>query len=109
MARKRKTADEKRAEWAEAEHRVWVYFKEDLEAAAGFAEAQALTLKTPAQGAPGRGYYSNLAFFLREFAVPAGSNQKERTMYLNLVRRIDAARQLKPGVRERLERELRAN
>ena len=106
---KRKTDAEREAEWSAAEARVWVRFRGKLEAAAGHDEALAISLDTqerPAPDAPGYRYYSNLAFFLGTFTVPGGSGHEERALYLELVRRIDAAAELKPGVMERVERDL---
>ncbi len=104
MTRKRKMADEKRAEWAEDEHRVWVRFIEKLNAAATMGAAGAIGRdyrERPAAGKPGRLFYTNLLCFLGGI-VPAGSTSEERKAYLALVRRAPET-DFKPGVRERLE------
>jgi len=76
-------------ERGEAEQRVW----EDLR----------FKLAAPPPDAPGRRHYANLAIFLQRFQVPVHSSQAEKEAYLQLVRRLEAAGQLKPGVGKQLE------
>jgi hypothetical protein len=68
------------------------------------ALALALDPHAPASGQPGRMYYSNLAFFLGNLAVPGGSDALEKTLYLALVRRIKG--EMGSDTFERVQREL---
>jgi hypothetical protein len=97
MARKRMTADERRQAEHEAVGKQWRVFMPKLEAASSMVAAQALVREAPGQGVAGRQFYSNLGFFLQSFEIPSGSNDTERRLYLEFVRRQDAAGELKPG------------
>lgn len=96
---KRKTEREQRAEWETKEAGVWERFSERLAAARTFREADDVISDSPPEGAPGRRFYSNLAFFLRfsGFGVPGNATERERGMYLGLLRRMDEGGELKPG------------
>ena len=59
--------------------------------------------ESPGQGMPGRHFYSSLAFFLQSFEIPNGSSDAERRLYLEFVRRLDAAGELKPGALTMIE------
>ena len=107
MAR-RKTADERRQEQADAERRAWERFRPKLAALQTFQDAETLLGQAPPHGDPGRPFYSNLGFFIQSFDVPGGSSDTERALYLQFVERLDAAGALKPGARDRVERLLRA-
>ena len=72
----------------------------------GLKDAVALVDQAPGPDRPGRHFYSNLGFFLQSFMVPNGSNSDERALYVQLIRRMDEAGELKPGVPERIEAEL---
>src|SRR5882724_548977 len=97
MARKRKTASERRQEEADAEGRAWREFNARVREIESFAEVKAFAEgPAPRSGAPGRQFYSNLAFFLGAFKVPSGSNRAERTLYLHLIQRFDETGQLTP-------------
>lgn len=103
MARKRMTADERRQAEHDADARQWRVFKPKLEAASSMKAAHALVAETPPHGRPGRHFYSNLAFFLQSFDIPDGSSDSERPLYLEFVRRLDAAGELKPGALATIE------
>jgi len=74
-----------------------------------FDDAVALVGQAPPPDAPGRRFYSNLGFFLNDFAVPNGSGSDERRLYLQLVQRIDAAGGLKPSALAPIERVIKAS
>lgn len=103
----RKTKAQRDHEWADAESRVWDLFRPKLEAVQNFAGAQILAAETPPPNAPGRRFYSNLAFFLSSFGVPGGSSYAEKALYLQLIKRLDAGGGLKPGARQKIEKDLR--
>ena len=63
----------------------------------------------PPPDAPGRRFYSNLGFFLGAFTVPMGSNQTERSHYIEFIKRLDAAGALKPGAAEAVLAALRSS
>jgi hypothetical protein len=98
VPRRRKTNSNRRQEWLAADRRVWEQFRPKLEALSSFPEAQSLVIEAPPPNSPGRRYYSNLDFFLGTFAVPAGSNFVELSLYLQFIRRLDTAGTLKPGI-----------
>lgn len=81
----------------EAEQCVWDEFRLKLEKLTSFVDAQLLVASAPAPDSPGRGYYSNLGFFLQSFAVPTNSSHSERAMYLQFIRRLNAAGALNLG------------
>ena len=91
-------------ERAEAEQRVWEDLRFKLAALQTYMEALQLVVEgAPPPDAPGRRHYANLAIFLQRFQVPVHSSQAEKEAYLQLVRRLEAAGQLKPGVGKQLE------
>ena len=96
----RKTQAQRNQEFSEKERRVWDEFRPKLESLASFIDAQLLVASAPPPDSPGRRYYSNLGFFLQSFAVPMGSSRGERAMYLQFIRRLDAAGALNPGAAE---------
>jgi hypothetical protein len=106
MKRLAKTAADRRNEQDEAERRCWAEFRPRLAAVQTFVEARLLAAETPPVGSAGRRFYSNLSFFLMAFEPPAGASHEEKRLYLQLVRRFDAAGALNPGARERIERGL---
>ena len=103
----RKTKGQKIQERADAAHRVWEVFRPKLDAVQNLAEAHELAAETPPPDAPGRRYYSNLAYFLQCFGVPGGSSYAEKGLYLKMIARLDATGILKPGAREKIESDLR--
>ena len=103
----RKTTAQKIQERTEAERRVWEVFRPKLDAVQNLAEAHELAAETPPPDAPGRRYYSNLAYFLQCFGVPGGSSYAEKGLYLKLIARLDSTGILKPGAREQIESEIR--
>jgi hypothetical protein len=110
MARKRKTAAERRQEFDDAKRRAWNAFVPQLEAVTTYTEAMRLVAASPPPGAPGRTYFSNLAFFLQSFAPPAGAGGAEIAQYLRLLQAFeshgaltaDAALLLKPPLQKAL-------
>lgn len=109
MAKARKTKADRDREYAEAERRAWKEFLPKLTAIQTFIDAQLLVDQAPPPDAPGRRYYSNLGFFLGAFTVPAGSNQTERSLYIQFIQRLDAAGALKPGAAEGVLESLRSS
>ena len=103
----RKTKAQRNQERADAERRVWEIFRPKLDAVEDIVEAHKLVAETPPPDAPGRRYYSNLAFFLQCFGVPGGSSYAEKALYLKLIARLDATGILKAGAREKIESDLR--
>lgn len=106
MMRRRKTKAEYEREFYEAKRRVWEIFRPQLESLYSYTEAHQLVDQAPPPDAPGRTYYSNLAFFLDSFSIPAGSDHIERKLYLQFIQRLDAAGELKPGARQKIEETL---
>ncbi len=95
-------------ELAEAERRVWEEFSAKLSGLHTYLDALTLVAEgAPPPDAPGRRFYANLGTFLQMFQVPVRSSQAEKELYLQLLDRLDAARQLRPGVRQQLEDALR--
>lgn len=107
MARNRKTKAQRDHERREAERREWEIFRPKLDALQSYVEALQLVAEAPPPDAPGRRYYSNLGFFLQAFVVPMGSSFVERALYLQFIRRLDAAGALKPGAGQQIEEALR--
>lgn len=107
VKRHRKTKAEKHQERVNAEHMVWERFLPRLEALKTMEDAYQLVAEAPPPDAPGRRYYSNLGFFLQGFMPPMGSSYGEKGLYLQFIQRLDAARALKPGAREQVEKQLR--
>lgn len=103
MAKKRRTQADRDRDRAEAEQRVWDRFWPRLQALETYEEAQRLVDETPPPDAPGRRFYSNLAFFLGGFAPPAGAGGQERSAYLAFIARLDAAGRLRAGARQEIE------
>lgn len=106
MARRRKSASERRQESYEADQRAWAAFYPRLAAAQSFKDALLLMADTVPPDTPGRRYYSNLAFFLQSYAPPAGANATELNEYLRLIRIFDSEGALKNGVRHEIEERL---
>ena len=63
----------------------------------------------PRQETPSRKFHKNLLWFLQDFTVPNESNPEERSLYLELIRRFDAAGELKPGMKCQVEKALQAH
>jgi hypothetical protein len=107
--RKRRTKADRDQQRAQAERRQWEEFVRGLQAVNTFVEAQLLVQSGPGVTQPGRGFYSNLGFFLMTFIPPLGSSYKEKSLYLELIQRIHAFTPgiLKAGVREKVEEDLR--
>jgi len=106
VARKRKTRAERDQERADAERRVWDAFRPRLDALQTFLEAKKLMAESPPPDAPGRRYYSNLAFFLQAFIVPMGSSYAEKALYVQFNQRLDAAGELKSGAGQKVIQDL---
>lgn len=103
----RKTKAQRDQERAAAERRVWEVFRPNLDKAQTLADALQLAAQTPPPNAPGRRYYSNLAFFLQCFGVPGGTSYAEKALYLQLIKRLDASGVLKAGASQKIEEDLR--
>lgn len=103
----RRTKADREREWQQAREREWEQFRPKLAALQTFDEAIALVNQAPRPDTPGRKFYSNLGFFLQSFWVPDGSNGEERRLYLEFVRRLDAAGALKPGSMQDVEERFR--
>ncbi len=101
----RKTKAEYDQEHSEKKSRVWAEFHPKLENLNSLAEARSLANQSPPTDSPGRIYYSNLAFFLGSFIMPAESNYTERLLYLQLIQKMDSAGELKAGIRQKVEEE----
>jgi hypothetical protein len=107
MKSPRKTKAEREQESTEANRQIWKLFRARLDALTSFAEAKALVDESPPPDAPGRRYYSNLEFFLQAFIPPANSSHDEKFLYIQLIQRMDDRGELKLGVRDKVERDLR--
>ena len=107
MARSRKTKADRERERAEADRRAWEEFRPNLDALQSYADALKLVGEAPPADSPGCRYYSNLGFFLQAFTVPNGSSYAEKALYLNFIKRLDAAGALNPGAGQSVQDELR--
>jgi hypothetical protein len=93
--------------WTEADRRVWDQFRSRVEALTSFPEGHVLVGEAPPPDSPGRRYYSNFGFFLQEFTIPEGSSYAEKELYLRFIERLNDAGELKPGVGQKVQEELR--
>ena len=91
----------------ELEHEAWNEFKQKLAATNRLADAQAIVANGPKVDFPGRHFYSNLGYFLGGFHLPAMANVDEVSLYVELLRRIDASEKLTDGVVDRFQKEAR--
>jgi len=93
----RKSVAQHEQERLDAERRVWDTFRPRFEKASTFREAGELAEDpyAPQSGAPGRKYFSNLAFFLGSFSPPGGASGTELRLYIAFLRKIE--KELKPG------------
>ena len=118
MIRQRKTKAERERvrvrKDSDADQHAWDLFQPKLAALKSIDEARALVANAPLQNtpgrhAPGRKFYSNLATFIGSgsFMVLGGLSHEERSLYLEFIKRIDAAGELKPGVGEKVKSDLR--
>jgi len=107
MAKRRKTRAEREQEYDEADQRAWTLFEPKLAALSSYFEALKLVNDAPSPDSPGRRYYSNLGFFMQTFAPPDGSSNREKALYIQLLKKIDQEGALKPGSFEGLEQSLR--
>ena len=108
MAR-RKSAGERRQEKVGKPNQYWEKFRSMLHATENRCDALALALAMPRQETPSRKFHKNLLWFLQDFTVPNESNPEERSLYLELIRRFDAAGELKPGMKFQVEKALQAH
>ncbi|MBK9266342.1 MAG: hypothetical protein IPM54_41975 [Polyangiaceae bacterium] len=111
MIRKRKTNAQQKQEWRDADQRALNLFLPKLAALKSFDEAWAFA-HTPLPNNPGRvpperKFYDNFGDFLDSFSVPPDSSPAERSLYLEFIKRIDAAGELKPGVGDKVKCALR--
>jgi hypothetical protein len=106
MAKRRKTQAERENERAQADRQAWEEFEPRLAGLQTLEDAAQLVAEAPPVDYPGRGYYSNLGFFLQQFTVPNGSNGAERFLYARFIERLDAAGALKPGAAAQILRAL---
>ena len=105
----KKTAVKRRQEKEDKQNQYWKKFSSILQAGQDCGEALALALAMPQQDVPVRKFHTNLLSFLQDFTVPKGSNPEERSLYLELIRRFDAAGELKPGMKCQVEKALQAH
>ena len=103
----RKTDAEPEHEWRDAKKRCWQEFESKLDAAQSLRDAGDVISQKPAPDTPGWKYFSNLEYFLAHLAIPMGSSYSENTFYLQLLHRMNTARDLKPEATEGIEQELR--
>jgi hypothetical protein len=107
MPRKRKTAAQLRDESYAADRRAWEDFLPKLQSVESYQGAIRLLAAAVPSGASGRGYYSNLGFFMQTFRAPDGANASELSEYLRLIDVFDVEGVLKPGVRPQLDEDLK--
>ena len=104
-----KTTVKRRQEKEDKQHQYWEKFRSLLQAVQDCGEALALALAMPREDVPMRKFHTNLLCFLQDFTVPNESNPEERSLYLELIRRFDAAGELKPGMKFQVEKALQAH
>lgn len=93
-----KKSDQKLAAHAKERQAQWVEFEAKLGLVKTLAEANSLVLDAPPEkDSPARSFYSNLRFFLQEFIVPSRAGREERECYVEFIKRLDSAGELKPG------------
>jgi hypothetical protein len=93
-----------RAEWDNAASRRWNELVAKVNTAQDLADARKIVPESPPLDSPGRNFYTNLAFFLDTFTPPASSNDEEKTLYIQLLRTLDKAGDLRTGERQRIEK-----
>jgi hypothetical protein len=103
MARRRKTKAEREQERYVADRRAWEVFRPRLESVASFTDALQLMSESVPPDAPGRRYYSNLAFFMQGFSPPAGANALELRQYRRPLEVFESEGALRLGARSQLE------
>jgi hypothetical protein len=107
---KRERAAARAAERDRQKRREWGVFVERLARVNGFRDAVALVNSPEAPGpdGPGREYYSNLGHFVMTFGVPGGASAAELRLYIDLMKRMDAAADppIAPGKAEAVTRDL---
>jgi hypothetical protein len=103
MKTRREREAERERMRANQEREVWDDLVGKLAKVKDLKDALMLAHSGPGPDRPGRRYYSNFQFFMGGFAVPGGANGTERSMYLQIVRRLDANGELKPGALAEVE------
>jgi hypothetical protein len=91
---------------ADSQNLAWKEFRDRFAMAASLVDANLLVASSPPANSPGRRYYANLAFFLGDFSTPSSSIFEERKLYIEFIRRMDAANQLNPGIAEQVAADL---
>lgn len=107
MARRRKTKAERDLERDERDRRAWEIFRPQLEKIRCLAEAKSVLSGIPLPDSPGRKYYTNLLWFMDTFSPPGGSSAEEKRLYIEIVKGMDVAGELKEGVAPRVEESLK--
>jgi hypothetical protein len=108
MVKRRKTAAQREEENYLADQRARTDFYRKLAAVRSYQEARALVQESIPSNSPARKYYSNLGFFLHQFAAPDGANAAELMEYLRLIERFDVCGELENGARAIVEERLRS-
>lgn len=94
----RRTVGSKEEEWCRREREEADAFRQDLVAVRSMEGAYRLVFSAPPEGAPGRKFYSNFGFFLKNaFSVPSGAGPWELQLYKEFIVRLDASGELPTG------------
>lgn len=88
----KKSLDQRRQEFTAATQRERVAFLDDLSKVHSRKEAVDLVRRAVPEGAPGRNFYANLAFFLTNFTAPESATADELNEYLRLTEYLVAER-----------------
>ena len=107
MAQRRKTKAEHDQEWIDDQKQAFEEFRRKLESVRSLADAHKLHAGAPPQDSSGHKYYSNFGKFLMDFTAPNSASLDEYSLYLAFIQKMDAAGELPPGARKKIEKDLR--
>jgi len=94
------TKAEREAKEYERERVLKERFLAQLAGLKSYAEALEFVAKGATPTDPSRPFYSNLGWFLGTFDPPGNASAQEKRLYIELLKRMDAAGELKQGVLE---------
>ena len=107
MAQRRKTKAEHDEERIEDQKQAFEEFRRKVESLRSIADAHKLHAEAPPQDSPGHKHYSNFGKFLMAFSPPNSAILNEYSLYLAFIQKMDAAGELPPGARKKIEKDLR--
>ena len=102
------TSGDRYQAWYHARRRAWEAFAPRLSTVQSLDEARQLLAEAPPAGSPGQALYANLAVFLQALDVPPDASDEERSLYEEIIQRLQASGTLEPGALQAAERRSRA-